>query len=209
MDVAVLTFDGFNELDSFVVASLLNRLEPKGVRAFITAPTARVTSRAGLVVEAQKPLEFAAQADAVVIGSGIHTAEVAEEASVMQRIQLDPQRQWIASQCSGWMMLQKLGVLGDAPVCADLPTQPIALKRGLTVLPQPFTARGNVASAGGCLASQYIATWLVARKLGEEEAAKLIHYVAPVGEKEQYVERALAAVRPYLPRQSAPQPVAR
>ena len=32
------------------------------------------------------------------------------------------------------------------------------------------------------------------------DAAKAaIHYVAPVGEKEQYVERALANIAPYLP----------
>ncbi|MGR2849991.1 AraC family transcriptional regulator, partial [Vibrio vulnificus] len=26
MDIAVLTFDGFNELDSFIVAGILNRM---------------------------------------------------------------------------------------------------------------------------------------------------------------------------------------
>lgn len=198
MDVAVLTFDGFNELDSIIVASMLNRLTGKGVHAFITAPGPRVVSRAGLAVEAQRPLEFAAEADAVVVGSGIRTAELTEDAALMERIRLDPARQWIASQCSGALMLHTLGLLKDMPVCTDLATRPLLLQRGATVLDRPFHAEGSVASAGGCLSSHYIATWLAAQALGIDEAAALVHYVAPVGEKEQYVERAIAAVRPFL-----------
>ena len=34
---------------------------------------------------------------------------------------------------------------------------------GVAVLNQPFVARGNVATAGGCLASQYLAAWVIAR----------------------------------------------
>jgi hypothetical protein len=39
MQIAVLTFDGFNEIDSFVAAHILNRLRPKGWKAFITSPS--------------------------------------------------------------------------------------------------------------------------------------------------------------------------
>ena len=41
MQIAILTFDGFNELDSFVALSLLNRVH--GWRATICAPNDRVT----------------------------------------------------------------------------------------------------------------------------------------------------------------------
>jgi hypothetical protein len=30
MQIAVLTFDGFNELDSFIASAILNRLRPLG-----------------------------------------------------------------------------------------------------------------------------------------------------------------------------------
>ena len=40
MQIAVLTFDGFNELDSFVASAILNRMRPKGWKAHITSPTA-------------------------------------------------------------------------------------------------------------------------------------------------------------------------
>ena len=66
------------------------------------------------------------------------------------------------------------------------------------MLNQPFYADGNLASAGGCLSSQYLAAWVIARFEGVEAAKSAMHYVAPVGEKELYVERALANITPYL-----------
>ena len=66
------------------------------------------------------------------------------------------------------------------------------------MLDQPFVAKGNVATAGGCLASQYLAAWVIARLEGVEAARSAIHYVAPVGEKEVYVTRAMANISPFL-----------
>ncbi|MGO4242301.1 hypothetical protein AB4Y69_19235, partial [Bacillus sp. YAF8] len=80
---------------------------------------------------------------------------------------------------------------------------PWVVEAGVQVLDAPFVAHGNVATAGGCLASQYLAAWTIARLAGLEEAKAAIHYVAPVGEKETYVARALAAITPHLPAASA------
>ena len=77
MQIAVLTFDGFNELDSFVAAAILNRVKAKGWKAHITSPSAEVTSMNGITVQRQQPLEFARKADAVIIGSGVKTREIA------------------------------------------------------------------------------------------------------------------------------------
>ena len=68
----------------------------------------------------------------------------------------------------------------------------------LGVVDQPFIARGNVATAGGCLAAPYLVAWLIARLKGLEAAREVLHYFAPVGEKQAYVERALAHVAPAL-----------
>ena len=43
-----------------------------------------------------------------------------------------------------------------------------------------------------------MAAWLIARSEGIEAARSAIHYVAPVGEKEGYVERAMSNIEPYL-----------
>ena len=66
------------------------------------------------------------------------------------------------------------------------------------MLNQPFFARGNIATAGGCLASQYLAAWVISRLAGIKAAEAALHYVAPVGEKEEYVARAMRNVQPYL-----------
>lgn len=55
-----------------------------------------------------------------------------------------------------------------------------------------------LATAGGCLSSQYLATWVIAKLAGEDVAASAIHYVAPVGEKDDHVAHALAVVRPFI-----------
>lgn len=199
MQIAVLTFDAFNEMDSFVSATLLNRLGSLGWRAYITAPTHRVVSRNGVVVEAQRPLEFAAEADAVIFGSGMRTDEIAEDPAILARIVVDPLRQLLVGQCSGALVMAALGLLHGAPACTDLVTRPLLETRGQPVLDQPFHAEGNVATAGGCLASQYIAAWLISRKLGTDQAATIIRYAAPVGQQEEYVARAIATVRPFLP----------
>jgi len=68
----------------------------------------------------------------------------------------------------------------------------------VNVIDAPFVAHGNVATAGGCLASHYLAAWMIARGGSVEQAREAIYYVAPVGEKELYVERAMAVVDPYV-----------
>jgi transcriptional regulator GlxA family with amidase domain len=203
MQIAVLTFDGFNELDSFIAAGILNRMRPQGWKAFITCPSETVTSMNGVTIQAEKPLEFAAQADAVLIGSGMKTRDIAKDAALLAQIQLDPTRQLIGAQCSGTLLLSKLGLLGGRPACTDLTTKPWVIEAGVEVLDQPFYADGNIATAGGCLASQYLATWILMRGAGTDAAKAAIHYVAPVGQKEDYVARAITAVQPFLPVQQA------
>lgn len=198
MQIAVLTFDGFNELDSFVAAGILNRMKAKGWAAHITAPAPEVTSMNGVTVRRQKPLAFAAQADAVLIGSGILTREIAADPAMLAQIALDPERQLVGAQCSGTLLLARLGLIGDLPACTDLTTKPWVIEAGVDVLDAPFVAHGNVATAGGCLSSQYLAAWMIARLGSVRDAEDAIHYVAPVGEKAAYVDRAMAVVMPFL-----------
>lgn len=198
MQIAVLTFDGFNELDSFVASSILNRMRSKGWSAQICAPTPHVTSMNGVRIDRQQPLEFAIEADAVLIGSGIRTREIAEDRALLDRLRLDPARQLIGAQCSGTLLLAKLGLIGALPACTDLTTKPWVVEAGVDVIDAPFIAHGNVATAGGCLASLYLAAWTIARGAGVEDAAEAIHYVAPVGEKQAWIDRVLGVVGAFL-----------
>src|SRR5512138_643960 len=174
MNVAVVTFDGFNEIDSIVAAHILNRVP--GWRAEITAPGPVVTSMNGVAISTQRPLEFATEADAVILGSGRRTRHVIADESLMSRLKLDPQRQFIASQCSGALILIRLGLLHHTAVCTDAKTRPAVEAAGCTVLDAPFHAEGRVATAGGCLASHYLATWLIWQGAGKQAAIDALSY---------------------------------
>jgi transcriptional regulator GlxA family with amidase domain len=198
--IAILTFEGYNELDSLIALGVLNRVQREDWRVTIASPSPRVRSMNGVVVERMTDLGEACEADAVIVGSGIATREVVEDRTIMNALRpLDPSRQLIAGQCSGALVLAKLGLLRDVPACTDLTTKPWVVAAGVEVLNQPFFARGNVATAGGCLASHYLAAWIIARLEGRDAANEALHYVAPVGEKEEYVERAWRNIANYLP----------
>jgi transcriptional regulator GlxA family with amidase domain len=195
MQVAVVTFDGFNELDSFIASALVNRCRKDGLEAFITTPTPVVTSMNGVEVTGQRPMEFVTEADAVLIGSGVKTRDVVADDRLLSMLSLDPARQLIGSQCSGALVLARLGLLDGMPACTDLKSRPFVEACDVTVLDAPFHAEGNIATAGGCLASQYLAAWVITRMLGESAARDVIGYVAPVGENQETVERAMRATR--------------
>ncbi|SNX65220.1 DJ-1/PfpI family protein [Streptomyces sp. TLI_55] len=200
MHIAILTFEGYNELDSLIALGVLNRVKSDGWRVTLATPSPRVTSMNGVTIEQMSTLEEACAADAVIVGSGIATREVVEDEAIMSVLRgLDPARQLIAAQCSGALVLARLGLLRSIPACTDLTTKPWVVAAGVEVLDQPFYAQANIATAGGCLASPYLAAWIIARLEGQDAAESALHYVAPVGEKEEYVERARRAITPYLP----------
>lgn len=198
MHIAIITFDGFNELDSLIAHGVLNRVKKPDWRVSIASPTARVQSMNGLVLEAQTSLQEASAADAIIIGSGIHTRDIVVDETLMAQLQLDPSRQLLGAQCSGTLVLAKLGLLNSIPACTDLTTKPWVKEAGVDVLNQPFFTKGNIATAGGCLASPYLAAWIIARLESTAAAESALHYLAPVGEKDDYVSRAMQNIMPYL-----------
>jgi transcriptional regulator GlxA family with amidase domain len=154
-------------------------------------------------VHAQSNLAEVPFADAVIVGSGIKTREIVNDPAILSALRLDPARQLVGAQCSGALVLAKLGLLDGVPACTDLTTKPWVQEAGVEVLDQPFFAAGNVATAGGCLASQYLAGWIIARTEGADAARAALHYVAPVGEKDSYVSRAIKNIAAYLPSDDA------
>ena len=198
MNIAILTFEGFDELDSFIALGILNRMKKSGWKAQVACPAASVTSMNGVTVQAQQPLEFANGADVVLFGSGVNTREIARDSALLGRLRLDPARQLLGAQCSGTLLLATLNLLGARPACTDLTTKPWVVEAGVRVLEAPFHAEGNVATAGGCMSSQYLAAWVIARLAGFDALAGALHYVAPVGERETYTRHIVDVVRPFV-----------
>ena len=60
MHIAILTFEGFNELDSLIALGILNRVKRPGWRVSIASPAEEVRSMNGVVLEAQATLDDAA-----------------------------------------------------------------------------------------------------------------------------------------------------
>lgn len=209
MHIAIVTFEGFNELDSLIALGILNRVRKPGWRVSIASPAARVRSMNGVVLEAQASLREACAADAVIVGSGVQTREVVATSALMAQLEFDPARQLVGAQCSGTLVLARLGMLGGVAACTDLTTKPWVEEAGIAVVERPFVANGNVATAGGCLASQYLAAWVIARLQGSAAAESALHYVAPVGEKDDYIARAMRNIAPFLPPAADATPQAR
>lgn len=198
MLISILTFQGFNELDSLIALGVLNRVKKPDWRVNICCPEDSVTSMNGVTIMAQSRLESIRESDAVVLGSGILTREIVSNSKIMDMLTLDPARQLIAAQCSGTLILAKLGLLSDIPACTDLTTKPWVQEVGIEVLNEPFFAKENIATAGGCFSSQYLAAWIITKTEGVKAASEALYYVAPVGEKEEYVERAMKNIEKYL-----------
>ena len=59
MHIAILTFEGFNELDSLIALGVLNRVKLPEWRVSIASPTLRVRSMNGVVVESMATIEEA------------------------------------------------------------------------------------------------------------------------------------------------------
>ncbi len=196
--VAIVVFDGFSELDSFILSGLLNQLRPKGWSAELCGPGRAVTSQNGVTVQLQRPLEWANEADVVLFGSGLYHRAIAANSALLDRLQLDPTRQLLGAQSSGVLLLARLGLLGDQPASTDPATRPWLLEAGVRVLDLPFHARGGVATAGGDLAAQYLASWVMLLRAGESLARSALEHAAPGGEAAVYADNLLARVKPFV-----------
>ena len=197
--VAIVVFDGFSELDTFITFGLLNRLGVVGWKAELAAPASHITSMGGVNVAAAQPLEFANEADAVVFPGGLYTRAIAENSAVVDRLQLDPLRQLVGGQCSGTLLVARLGLLGDMPAATDPANKPWLVQAGVRAVDDaPFIGRGPVATAGGALAAHYLATWLVWKRAGLDVAMQALNQTAPAGERDDWVERLVNVVRPSI-----------
>src|ERR1700754_3539258 len=108
MHIAILTFDGFNELDSLIAFGILNRVKKPGWRVTLCGPSPTVTSMNGVTLHVQSRWAEARDADVVLVGSGGRTREIVEDGTIMGELVLYPARQLVGAQCSGTLLLAKL-----------------------------------------------------------------------------------------------------
>jgi transcriptional regulator GlxA family with amidase domain len=182
MKIAIVIFDKFTDVDLFLMWDLLNRVRIENWSVKILGARENHISVTGISVAAQGPIEEANEADAVLFVSGPGTREKMRDADWLKRFKLNPERQFIGSICSGSLILAALGLL-EGKQATTYPTSKAALEGfGVEVVEKPFIANGRVATAGGCLAQQYLIGWVIENLAGEDWRALVLKSIQPVGE---------------------------
>lgn len=181
--VAIVAFDKFTDIDVFLAWDLFNRvrLREKNWTVKIVGTEPRHTSISGLPLDMHDSVEFCNKADVVFFTSGSGTRPLIKDDAYLKRFSLDPQKQIVASMCSGALLLAALGLL-DGLTATTYPTAVPELKAyGIEVVDQPLVVHGNVATAAGCLAAIDLVAWIVEKLLGKEISDDVVASVQPVG----------------------------
>jgi len=188
MKIAMIGFEGFTDVDLFMPWDLFYRVKDPTYAAYdgewdvrICADRPRFASYSGLAIDRHEPLSWAQGADAVFIVSGPGSRLKIKEPAFLSSLRLDPSRQLIAAIDSGVLILAALGLLEGLSattypsVFAELEAMGVRTER------RPLVIHGNVATGGGCLATQDLAAWIVERLIGPRAAAQIVDSVAKVG----------------------------
>lgn len=137
-----------------------------------TAP--RHFTRAGLELPTHGTIESARDMDAVVVASGPLTRELMNDAEYLARLLVDPQDQYVCSQCSGSLILAGSGILAGLEA-TTYPTAREPLEgKGAIFVDKPLVTHEKIATAAGCLAGVELDRWLLTKLIDAETADKCI-----------------------------------
>ena len=180
--IAVVIFDKFTDLDLFLMWDLLNRVRIEDWEVKILGESEKHFSATGIEVKTHGRVEEANDADAVLFVSGQGTRAKMLDQDWLSRFRLDPEKQFVGSICSGSLLLAALGLL-DGKTATTYPTSKAALENfGVEVVEKPFVAHDRVATAGGCLAQQYLVGWVIENLAGRDWRELILTSIQPVGE---------------------------
>lgn len=188
MNVIILAYDGYTDVDLFLPWDLFNRVQdpdyvayegPWRVRICSDAP--EITSNTGVTIKPVGGLEELRDADAVFIVSGPGSRAKLADADFMRRLELDPKRQIVGAIDSGVLFLAKLGLLDGKAATTYPGVFPELEAMGVHTVHEPLVVHGNVASAGGCLSTQDLCGWMVERLLGGAVSRAMLGMIAKVG----------------------------
>ena len=182
MRVSIVIFDEFTDIDLFLMWDLLNRVRLPEWEVRIVGDKPHHVSATGLTTATHGPIEEANQSDVVLFVSGRGTRAKMRDERWLSRFNLDPEKQMIASVCSGALLLAALGLLAGKTATTHPTTKPLLEGLGVTVEESPFIEHGNVATSGGCLAAQYVVGWVIEKKADQSWRELVLKSIQPVGE---------------------------
>jgi transcriptional regulator GlxA family with amidase domain len=179
---SIIIFNEFTDIDLFLMWDLLNRVRLSDWHVSILGEASEHTSATGISVATHGRIEEANQSDVVLFVSGQGTRKKMVDREWLSRFHLNPDKQMIGSICSGSLLLAALGLL-KGKTATTYPTSKAALEGfGVSVVEEPFVQHGNIATAGGCLAAQYLAGWVIETKADAEWKSLVLKSIQPVGE---------------------------
>jgi transcriptional regulator GlxA family with amidase domain len=182
MKIAIVIFDKFTDIDLFLMWDLLNRVRVADWEVKILGERDAHLSATGIEIKTHGRLEEANTADAVLFVSGQGTRDRITDENWLAKFDLNAERQFIGSICSGSLILAKLGIL-DGITATTYPTSKAVLESfGVEVIEKPFIAHGKVATAGGCLAQQYLIGWVIENLADADWKNLVLKSIQPVGE---------------------------
>lgn len=182
MKVAIVIFDNFTDLDLWMMWDLLNRVRRADWEVKILGEKETHFSATNVEVKTHGRIEEANEADAVFFVSGYGTRERIADENWLGKFDLDKEKQFIGSICSGSLILAKLGLLENKTATTYPTTKEILESFGVETIEKPFVAHGKIATAGGCLAQQYLAHWMIENLAGKDLADLVVKSIQPVGE---------------------------
>ena len=182
MKISIVIFDDFTDIDLFLMWDLFNRVRIPDWEVRILGEKSHHISTTGLLTATHGSLEQANSSDVVLFVSGQGTRTKMHDKLWLSRLKLNPERQMIASVCSGALLLAALGLLEGKTATTYPTTKQLLEGFGITVEEKPFIAHGNIATSGGCLAAQYVAGWVIENKADKAWKELVLKSIQPVGE---------------------------
>jgi transcriptional regulator GlxA family with amidase domain len=199
MQVGIVIFDKFTDLDLWLMWDLLNRVRLDGWEIKILGEKPAHVSATGVEVKTHGRLDEANAADAVLFVSGQGARDRIADEDWLAKFDLNPEKQLVGSICSGALILAKLGLL-EGKTATTYPTAKTALENfGVEVIEKPFVAHGKTATAGGCLAQQYLVGWVIENLADADWKNLILKSIQPVGEG-LFFEDAATLTRLYAPK---------
>lgn len=180
--IAIVIFDKFTDIDLFLMWDLLNRVRIADWEVKILGENEVHLSVTNVEIKTHGRVEETNAADAVLFVSGPGTRPKMIDKDWLGRFRLDPEKQFIGSICSGSLILAALGLLDGKPATTYPTSKPALENFGVEVVEKPFVANGNVATAGGCLAQQYLIGWVIENLAGRDWSELVLKSIQPVGE---------------------------
>ncbi len=185
--LAIVCFDTVTDIDVMLHWDILNRPRTMfgqdddawQVRLLGTKP--RHTTLAGLTIDMHGFIDEARDADVVLHASGAQTRTLMSDAVYLDDLALSPNDQFVASQCSGALVLAAAGCL-DGLAATTYPTARSELESfGVKYVEEPLVVHDRVATAAGCLAGVDLDKWLLEKLLAPELAERCVASAMPWG----------------------------